>query len=479
VAIGVAARADAALSTEAIGRLGDEPDHTFVVVMGVRPGQDRAAIRALNIKSSQTFPEFGIVFVKATGDQVLNWPSHKGVEFVDVLDDREASVVYFLLAQLHRLLFFDNLGVYRPAVVNLSIGPPRRLIGKDASGERAVRKVIDRVVHERGIPVVISVGNDGPQPGLVNGWITPGVIAATATNAAGTELWNQASRFKAPMPRDITMFGAHGIDSIGPRAGCRLKSKEEQEHEEKGGLAGFVGQENQACYELRSGTSFSAGRVSQFPCLIHQALGIVNLKLSSLTAVDTELSVPPYIRAYIDNTFDREHAAFRNRLVDAQQHFGPLQLKISASERKDAWEMLVLSASNVSVRYTPQNLRAFLSRAAKPMAGLAREEIGNGFLSYTNIKDMLTELRYADLVDVLSEGDPQHTKWVERVRQSHNPLVFSEEQIAGMDGYCRNNDLILGLPLFEQPAGSRLANEAQSKAGAAIPPVAERMDGAE
>jgi hypothetical protein len=31
----------------------------------------------------------------------------------------------------------------------------------------------------------------------------------------------------------------------------------------------------------------------------------------------------------------------------------------------------------------------------------------DGFLSYTNIKDMLTQLRYADLVDILSEGDAQ------------------------------------------------------------------------
>lgn len=346
------------ITTEALGRLNDDLDHTFVVAIATRRGHEVGLIQALQIKQWEVFPEFGVIFVKATGSEVLGWSETEDVEFVDVLDDVEATVVYHLVAQIHRVEFFDNLGVFRAGVLNLSIGPPRRLIGKDASAERTVRRVLRDLLEGHGVPIVMSVGNDGPEPGLTNGWATEGVLLATAMNAAGTELWPRASRFVAPMPGELTLFGAHGIDTIGPRSDCRAKSKEEIEAEERTRLADVVGQENLRCFELASGTSFAAGILSRQVCLVHQAMGIIALKLSSSTAANVELEVPPFIRAYIDNTFDRGHIAFRNRLVDTQQHFGPLRTTISSAERQDAWEMLVGNAANISIRYGPRSAKA-------------------------------------------------------------------------------------------------------------------------
>ncbi|MDU6319124.1 MAG: S8/S53 family peptidase [Bradyrhizobium sp.] len=436
------------LATEALGRLSDDPDHVFVVIVGVKQGQEASVIKSLGIRRSETVPEFGLIFVKVTGSDVLAWRDDDDVEFVDVLDDREAQVVYHLIAQLHRIGFYDNIQVFQFGVLNLSIGPPHSLIGKDASGERAVQRVLRLILDRHNIPIVLAVGNSGPEPGLTNRWAVPGVLLAAATNYAGTELWARSSRFLSPMPPGMTMFGTPGIDTIGPRAGCAPKTKEELEAEERANLASQVGQENAACYELASGTSFAAGILSRDVCLVHQAMNLLTLKLSSLTDVDVNISVPPFIRAYIDSTFDRGHPAFANRLADTRRHFGALQVRLSAAEKQDAWDMLVAPAVNISVRYSAKAVRAFLVRASAPVSGLSREQIGEGFLSPAGIKAMLLKLRYADLVDVLGEGVPQKRVWADRIRQTRNPLVFSEQQVDNIAEYCANYDLILGLPLY-------------------------------
>ena len=110
--------------------------------------------------------------------------------------------------------------------------------------------------------------------------------------------------------------------------------------------------------------------------------------------------------------------------------------------------MLVAPAVNISVRYSAKAVRAFLVRASAPVSGLSREQIGEGFLSPAGIKAMLLKLRYADLVDVLGEGVPQKRVWADRIRQTRNPLVFSEQQVDNIAEYCANYDLILGLPLY-------------------------------
>jgi hypothetical protein len=445
------ASAELSITTEALGRLSEDPDHNLIVAIGVKRGSERAIVQLLKIKQSEAFPEFGVIFVKATAGEVLDWPNTDDVVFVDVLDDIEATVVYHVVAQLHRIEFFDNLGVFQPGVINVSIGPPRKLIGKDASGERTIRRALNDLMERHGIPVVMSVGNDGPEPGLTNGWATPGVFIATAMNAAGTELWPRSSRFGAPMAKDLTLFGAQGIDTIGPRANCRPKSKEEMEAEERARMADVVGRDNVACFELASGTSFAAALVSRQVCLVHQSMGILALKLSSLTPANVDIDVPPFIRAYIDNTFDRSHSAFVNRLADSERHFGPLRTKLSPTERQDAWDMLVGMAADISIRYNPRSVRAFLVRAARPVNGLSREQIGEGFLSLTGIRNMLLQLHYSDLVEMLSEGDPRQASWIKRVKDTRDPLVFTPAQVSDVEQYCNEYDLILGLPLFGHP----------------------------
>jgi hypothetical protein len=96
-------------------------------------------------------------------------------------------------------------------------------------------------------------------------------------------------------------------------------------------------------------------------------------------------------------------------------------------------------------------VRAFLARASTPIAGLTREQIGEGFLSVALIKNMLLGLHYADLVDLLGDDAPQRLTWVNRIKQSRNPLVFTEEQVRNIKNYCMNYDLVLGLPLLGQP----------------------------
>jgi hypothetical protein len=223
------------------------------------------------------------------------------------------------------------------------------------------------------------------------------------------------------------------------------------EAEERVRLADVVGRENVPCFELASGTSFAAAFLSRHVCLVHQAMGILALKLSSSTAANIEIDVPPFIRAYIDNTFDRDHPYFRNRLADTQKHFGSLRTKISSAERQDAWDMLVGTAANISIHFNPRSVRAFLVYASTPVNGLSREQIGEGFLSGAAIRNMLLQLRYAEFVEILGEGAPQRMTWVNRIKETRNPLVFTEQQVKDIEQYCTNYDLIIGLPLLGQP----------------------------
>ncbi|MDU3133073.1 MAG: hypothetical protein E6699_37015, partial [Bradyrhizobium sp.] len=60
------ALAGVTLATEALGRLSDDPDHVFVVIVGVKQGQEASVIKSLGIRRSETVPEFGLIFVKVT-----------------------------------------------------------------------------------------------------------------------------------------------------------------------------------------------------------------------------------------------------------------------------------------------------------------------------------------------------------------------------------------------------------------------------
>jgi hypothetical protein len=431
--------------------LEDDPDHDLVATVATKRGKEKAVIEALHIKRSEAFPEFGVIFVKAKAREILAWPDIDDVDFVDVLDDAQAAVVYHLLAQLHRVELLDNIGVFRPGVLNLSIGPPRSLIGQDASGERTVQRAISDLIDRHGIPVVISAGNDGPAPGLINGWSPPGAFLVTAADAAGTELWTRSSRFSPPMPNNVTMFAAQGIDTIGPRAGCRPKSQAERDADERAHLADVVGPANVACFEIASGTSFAAAFLTRCVCLAHQSLGILALKVSSLTPVEVDIDVPPFIRAYIDSGFDRTHAAFANRLADSERHYGSLRIKLSQSEKQNAYAMLVGSGVDIVLRYSPEAVRALLTRAASPIMGQNREQIGEGFVSLESMKSMLLQLRYSNLVDLFAKNDPRRTLWSDRLTSSKNPPVFTPEEVSDIGEYCNKYDLILGLPLFGRP----------------------------
>ena len=429
----------------------DDPDREIVVVIATARGKEQNVIQALHIVRSETMPEFGTIFAKVKAQQVLEWPENSEVDFVDILDDSQAAVVYHLLAQLHRIELLDDVGAYRPSVLNISIGPPRNLIGKDGSGERAVQRAILDVIERHGIPVVISAGNDGPQSGLVNRWAPPGALIATATDSTGTVLWERSSRYAAPMPSNVTMFAANGVDTVGARAGCRPKSQEQQDADERAHLVDIVGQANAPSFEVASGTSFAAGNLTKSVCLLHQALGLLALKSAALTPINQDVSVPPFVRTYIDSGFDRSHPVFSNRLADARLHYGPMTITLSQSTKEDARRVLLGNGVDVDIHYRPVAVAALLRRAAAPRGELTREQVGDGFISAKLVANFLAELHYDGLVAALAESDPRRATWIDRIKSSGNPPVFSSTEVDQIGSYCESYDLVLGIPLFSQP----------------------------
>ena len=336
-------------------------------------------------------------------------------------------------------------------VLNISIGPRRDLIGKDGSGERAIQRAITYLIEVRGIPVVMSAGNDGPEPGLVNRWAPPGSFLATAANSNGSILWERSSRFVAPMPNDVAMFAADGIDTIGARAGCRPKSAEQEEADRRAHLADVVGESNVSCFEVASGTSYAAGNLTRSICLLSQALALLALKSNALTPIDQEIPIPPFVRAFIDSGFDRSHPVFADRLADARAHYGPMLITLSQAAKETVFRSLVGTGADVNIHYRPSAISALLRRAAAPMAPYKREQVGYGFISAQLIATMLTQLHFDDLVDALAEADPRRGIWVDRMRRLGNPVVFTDAEVSQIRSYCEKYDLVLGFPLFANP----------------------------
>lgn len=429
--------------------LRDDPDQPVVAAIVAKPGQAASLARDLGLESYGVFDYIDTVVTRVAAGKYLEWQDRDEILLIDPIDNSLSRRVTDLLTQLYRVILYDDLGSYQPAVLNLSLGVPRQLIGKGLSAERVVHSAIELIIDRQGIPVVMSAGNDGPQPGLINPWaLARGVYIVGAADEKGTHLWAQSSRFLPGASVDRAFFVAHGENSVGALPLGQPKTPAEIEAERNIDLAGIVGAENVDYYSVLSGTSFAAASLSRAICLLHQAIAALRARAAATTPVGVEFAIDPFIRAYIDLGFDRTHPAFTNRLVDDRKHFGSLTIELEPAQKQQFVDMFLTNGIDIRLRYTPDAVERFLRRAARPIGAMDADLVGAGFVSWDTVAALLTSLRMSELVEIFAEpGEPQRDVWRAALTASGDPLVFDSGDIRRFNQYCQNYDLILGLRL--------------------------------
>ena len=438
----------AILDQRSQGILEDDPESSYFVALSVQGATAFSEARALALTRYTAFQFAGVVFAHVAGAEILSWKSRPEVRSIDIIDDAAARSFFMVMTRLQDVARYDDTGVLRPNVVNISLGPVRALVGRNASGEYAMRAAINEIVNGRKIPVVMSAGNDGPDEGTVNSWsMDTDALVIGATDASGTDFFERSSRFKQPAPKRPAMFAAEGVDTLGPRAECRPKTDAEKAEDVHGKLTERVGAGNEACWEIKSGTSFAAGNVTRMLCIAHQVYSALRVMGDPSTVPDVPVTLPVFVRSYIDNDFDARHPAFANRLADTRIHYGPLAVTIPHVLRQAYVKLTTEKSLDVRTRYEPATVLVLLKAVARPILGHGSEDVGFGFLSSGNLIDRLRTMHMSDLIRLLNPDDPRSARWIEASKQLGDPLMFPAELLEPILSYCQSNDLILGLPV--------------------------------
>lgn len=373
---------------------------------------------------------------------------HPEVEAMEIIDDRIVGPVDNLLHQLGRIYREHRVGIFRPAVVNVSIGPPRALLNKRRAAEAAVRRAYRAITRDLDIPVVTSAGNDGPAPGAMNPWAdSEGVIVAAAADSEGRAIGALSSRPTQFGPESaFALFAGYGMDSIGANGGEKTPAMLEAER--RIDLASRVGAENLHLYRVDSGTSYAAAEISRIIGFAHQFTAALLAHLDGLTPTQTTL--PPFLRAYVDSGVDRTHPIFANRLADEPRKYGGLPMEIAPARKQALIELLATANVDFNIGYGAGMARRFLKVIARPISGAAPEEAGFGFVDRAAAAGFIRSARADALVDLFAEdGDPRAKGWrAAFARAGEAPLLTAAEANA-ITGYCEKYDLILMRPLFQ------------------------------
>lgn len=428
--------------------LQDDPDRAVLAALVTPPKQADTLARTLGLRNYGAFHFVDTIVTRTSAADLLAWQARDDVLLIEPITDDMGRRVTDLLTELYRVVLYHHLGSFHPAVLNLSIGVPREWLNQGLTADRVVHRALQTVSTDVGIPVVMSAGNDGPAPGLINPWaLAPGVFIVGATDEDGTRLWERSSRFASCGAAGRRFFVAHGENTVGALASDDTKTPEQLAAEQIVDLAAIVGADNVARYSVRSGTSFAAAKLSRAICLVHQAVKLLQARASTNTGIG-QATLEPFVRAYIDSGFDRGHPVFANRLADERRHFGPPTYPLTVERKQQYWALLVSNAIDLPIRYTPLVVERLLRKAARPVPGCDADTAGAGFVSWEAVAETLRALRMSDLIALF--GDPDDTRndaWRQTLAEAGDPLLFDPEDIGNVNEYCQNCDLVLGLPL--------------------------------
>jgi len=386
--------------------------------------------------------EIATLVVHAPAHAVLAAASRPSIRVIEIIDDDMEERVAKILHALHMIGLQQGV-IHQLGALNISLGVQRVRLNTHRSAEQTMQRALEHLVRRRQIPVVLSLGNDGPAPDLVNPWaLAKGVIAAAAAGVDGKELWSGSSRFKPGAGAGHDVFAAHGYLSIGPWAAGTPKTNAMLEAEKKVNLTKIVGEGNEKLYRVDSGTSYAAAEITRAICQIHQAVHLLRLQASATSPLDGTL--PQFVRGYIDTGVDASHPAFKNRLADRTPMNGGLPVKFSAS-RRQALHQFVRGGARLDLSYGPQIVLALLKHAAKPVPNTNSDETGYGFVSRGLVADALRELTYVDFINLFSLETGARLASLQKQAASLSDPLFLPDEVSKLGAYCDGYDLVLML----------------------------------
>lgn len=384
------------------------------------------------------FPELDVVIARVRASAILEKTDGVPIERIEILDPKMTQRIVMILAAVRRLEAVHGT-LFSVGALNMSLGVPKAFLGKNRSGEETVREALGRLV-ERHIPVVMSIGNDGPDKDTANPWaLAPGVIIATATDQTGSGLWSGSSRLPLALAPKSTVFAAHGYLSVGAWASGSPKTPQMLEAERQVDLTALVGAGNEHLYRVDSGTSYAAAEVTRSICLVHQAVMAIRFSMSNVEALQGVL--PPYVAGYFDSGIDRTHPMFARRLVDERQKYGGVTFEVMP-EQRNRLSQIAFRDVRLDLRPTTDHVVEILKRAARSVPSDGTGETGYGFVSRDLVGDRLAQLTIADLVAIFADkADPRYSAWVSETT-GETMRLFSARQVDIFREYCDSYSLV-------------------------------------
>jgi len=320
------------------------------------------------------------------------------------------------------------------------LGVPHALLGLHRSAELTMHDALDRVLRAD-IPIVMSIGNDGPGDGTANPWaLTPGVILATATDEHGQKLWVNSSRLRAEDVGIYDLFAAHGYLTVGPLGAGGVKTPAMLEAERLVDLTAKVGKGNEKYFRIDSGTSYAAPMIVNGICIAHQAIVTLRVRQSALEPLSGHL--PQFVTAFIDNGLDRTHPRFKYRLADEREKFSGSAYKFTVEQRMQIGRQ-GLAGSELDLTFRRSVVSALLRQAARPVPETRPQDVGFGFVSGQLVAAKLLQLTAVDLVTLFADQqDPRIGQWEHMVADDKKPF-FTTEDTEQFLAYCADDSLVM------------------------------------
>lgn len=384
--------------------------------------------------------EISTLVLHAPANALLAIADQPSIRQIEIIDDDIEERVASILHALHMIGLRQGT-MYQFGALNISLGVPKTKLGKFRGGEQTIRRALEHLVSHHQIPVILSLGNDGPTPDLVNPWaLAKGVIAAAAVDSEGKQLWPGSSRFGPGGGAGYDLFAAHGYLSVGAWAGGTPKTPAMLEAEKKIDLKKLVGEGNERLYRVDSGTSYAAAEITRAICQIHQAIHL--LRLQATATLGLEVVLPQFVRAYVDTGVDTNHPMFRNRLADRTPINGGLSISFERS-RRQLLHRFILESAELNFDYSPKIVLALLKRAAVPVPNTTVDETGYGFVSRGLVSAMLSNLTYADLITFFSAASGARLADLQKQATSLSKPLFLPDEVSKFSAYCADYDLVL------------------------------------
>jgi hypothetical protein len=420
--------------------LDDLGEKAVIAVLHHDTGAVDGILRVIEPERRLQIDETDTLLVRARADRVAAAAGLSSVRQIELVDPTVANRVASIL-QAMSTVTRQHGHVHDIGALNISLGAPKVLLGANRSAEAAVRRSLAHFASRHRVPVVMSIGNNGPTPGLTNPWgQAPGIILATATDARGRRLWSGSSRFTAGRLGNRDVFAAHGYLHVGAQAAGATKTPAMLEAEKQVDLTAIVGAGNEHRYRVDSGTSYAAAEVTRCLCVVHQAIHL--LRQSAKTAPAREETLPPFVRAYLDTGIDETHPMFQMRLADRMPVYSGMSFEISA-DRRDFFRRIAKSAPSLRFDYDYRSAVSILRGSAAPVPGTTQDETGHGFVHYLDLLAHLAGWRTSQLGTHFLDPDERRAIGWETIAQAQDAKVFSEAELGKIRGYCENFDLIL------------------------------------